>query len=324
MSGYGAGYAAFLCQTHRRAVLSACGVHRPSPASGRGLFANHRDYPRVVTRRYEPGDVLVPDFLPDTPEVRTELAEYYQSIDRLDQGIGFVLDALDESGRDDDTMVIYMSDHGMPFPGAKASPYDSGLRVPLIVRSPEQTRRGVECDAMVNWTDILPTVLDWAGVEKGDEQSPGRSLMPILEKTNPEDRNSIFFSHTFHEIVNYYPFRGVRTRQYKYTKTLFPRLTMPLPSDLWDSPSWQGVRRRRLDRMGRRSTDAVLHHGAEELYDIDHDPTESINLAGRPEYASTLASLRDQVDQFRRETGDPWLGYFERIGRPPEYPKMDF
>ena len=99
------------------------GFSDPHRASGPGLFANHRDYPHVVTRRYEPGDVLVPDFLPDTPEVRAELAEYYQSIDRLDQGIGFVLDALDESGRADETLVIYMSDHGMPFPGAKGSPF---------------------------------------------------------------------------------------------------------------------------------------------------------------------------------------------------------
>ena len=299
------------------------GFTDPHRASGPGRFANHRHYPHVVTRRYEPGDVLVPDFLPDTPEVRAELAEYYQSIDRLDQGIGFVLDALDESGRAEETLVIYMSDHGMPFPGAKGSPYDSGLRVPLIVRSPEQARRGVVSNAMVNWTDILPTVVDWAGVEQGDDKATGRSLMPILEQTDPADRDSVFFSHTFHEIVNYYPFRGVRTRKYKYTKALFPELTMPLPSDLWDSPTWQGTQWRRLRNMGRRSTEAVVHHAAEELYDIEADPMESTNLAEQSAYAGTLARLRGQVDQFRRETGDPWLGYFERIGRPPEEPRTD-
>ena len=296
------------------------GFTDPHRSSGPGLFANHREYPHVEKHKYSPDDVVLPDFLPDTPEVRTELAEYYESIDRLDQGVGFVLDALEESGRADDTLVIYMSDHGMPFPGAKGSPYDSGLRVPLIIRRPDQSKRGVVNQAHVNWTDILPTVADWAGADLPDYPVDGRSLLPVLEQERPQGWDSAFFSHTNHEIVNHFPFRGVRTSQYKYTKVLFPELTMPLPSDLWRSPTWQGTRWRKLDKMGRRSTEAVLHHSDEELYDIENDPAESKNLASSPAHASVLAELRKRVEDFRRNTKDPWLRYFERIHEAPSAP----
>ena len=294
------------------------GFSDPHRSGGPGLFANHRGYPNVTKRKYDPAAVIVPGFLPNTPEVRTELAEYYESIDRLDQGVGFCLDALEESGRADETLVIYMSDHGMPFPGAKGSPYDSGLHVPLIIGTPDQNKQGLRSQALVNWTDILPTVTEWAGVDTADYEMHGRSLLPILEEERPAGRDEIFFSHTFHEIVNYFPFRGIRTRQYKYTKPLHPELTMPLPSDLWKSPTWAGVRSRNLDMMGQRKTEDVLHHSEEELYDIVADPMETRNLADSSTHAATLKELRDKVTNFRRETGDPWLGYFERIHQPAE------
>jgi N-sulfoglucosamine sulfohydrolase len=294
------------------------GFGDPHRASGPGLFANHRSYPNVRKRAYAPADVIVPHFLPDTPEVRRELAEHYEAIDRLDQGIGFLLQALEESGRAEDTMVIYMSDHGMPFPGAKGSHYDTGLHVPLVIRTPSQTKRGGACNALVNWTDILPTVMAWAGAELPQNPVYGRSLLPILEQENPEGWDAIFFSHTFHEVVNYYPFRGIRTRQYKYTKILFSELMMPLPSDLWQSPTWEGVRSRQLEKMGLRVTENVLHHQGEELYDIVEDPTETRNLAGLPQHAATLEDLRGKVREFRRQTNDTWLDYFDRIEAPPK------
>src|SRR5215472_15313770 len=178
--------------------------------AGRG-FANERGYKNVKKNVYSPGDVIVPPFLPDKPEVRAELAEYYQAIDRLDQGAGFLLEALEKAGRAKDTLIIYMSDHGMPFTGAKGSPYDSGLRCPLIISTPEMKRRGLVNDALAHWPDISPTVLEWIGLPLPEERH-GLSLLPILEQENPAGRDQFFFSHTFHEVNNYYPFRGVRTR----------------------------------------------------------------------------------------------------------------
>jgi hypothetical protein len=93
---------------------------------------------------------------------------------------------------------------------------------------------------------------------------------------------------------------------------------MPLPSDLWQSPTWEGVRSRQLENMGLRVTENVLHHQGEELYDIVEDPTETKNLAGLPQHAATLEDLRRRVREFRRQTGDTWLDYFDRIEAPPK------
>ena len=273
--------------------------------AGRG-FANERAYPNVKKNVYSPADVIVPPFLSDKPEVRAELAEYYQSIDRLDQGVGFLLEALEKSGRAKDTLVIYMSDHGMPFPGAKGSPYDSGLACPLIVSTPEMKRRGLVNNALTHWPDIAPTVLDWMRLPLPEERH-GRSLLPILEQESPAGRDEFFYSHSFHEINNYYPVRGIRTRTHKYLRVLYPELEMPIPSDLFASTTWRGVRKRRDEMMGQRRTAAVLHHAKEELYDVERDPNETTNIAERVDSAATLARLREQVRKFRADTRDPWF-----------------
>ncbi len=174
-------------------------------------FGNRRSYEGVEETRYDPAEVPVPDFLPDHPEVRAELAEYYQAISRLDFGFGLAMQALEAAGRADETMVIVMSDHGMPFPGAKASSFDSGHHGPLLIARPGA--RPVECDALVNWSSIAPTVFDWCGVEPPGGL-PKRSLMPILDQGHPPGWDETFFSHTFHEVTNYYPYRGLRGRRY--------------------------------------------------------------------------------------------------------------
>ncbi len=126
------------------------------------LFGNEREYPGVEEVTYDPSQVIVPPFLPDTPVCRAEIAQYYQSISRIDQGLGRLVQVLKDAGVYDDTLIIYTSDHGMAFPGAKTTTYEGGLRVPFIVRSPDQQKRGIASDAMVSLVDITPTILDFA------------------------------------------------------------------------------------------------------------------------------------------------------------------
>jgi len=305
--------AQFLKQAAGRPFYLHVGYTDPH-RGGPGAFANGRDYPDVKKTVYPPADVIVPPFLPDLPEVRQELAEYYQSISRLDQGIGFLLEVLQNSGRAQDTLLIYVGDNGMPFPGAKASCYDSGLNCPMIIRSPAARKRGVASNALVNFTSILPTALDWMGIPPPEYPLHGRNLLPILEEESPAGWDETFFSHTFHEINNYYPFRGIRTRRYKYIRFLYPELEMPLPSDLFASATWQAVRRNSLAKMGVRRTAAVMHHNHEELYDLQRDPWETTNLAKSPDHAAILRELREKVQRLRRETKDPWWIVDEQRG----------
>jgi N-sulfoglucosamine sulfohydrolase len=269
-------------------------------------FANDGTYPGIDKVTFSPKDIPVPDHLPDLPAVRADLADYYESVNRLDQGVGHLLKLLEATGRDKDTLVIFLSDNGIPFPGAKTTLYDAGIRLPLIVCSPGQSKRGVVNAAMVSWIDVLPTILDWAGVKR-PASLQGRSLLPILEEESPKGWDDVYGSHTFHEVTMYYPIRAVRTRQYKYIRNLAHKLDYPFASDLYNSPTWQAMFHRGEKNMGKRTVDQFLHRPAEELYDVANDPAEARNLAGDPKYAATLAELREKVRAWQKKTGDPWV-----------------
>jgi len=294
--------AAFLEKVKGQPFLLVVGYVDPHRAA-KG-FANDREYSRVQSVKYDPAGLRVPFFLPDQPEVRADLADYYQSVARLDQGVGLMLAELKKAGRDQDTIVIFLSDNGIPFPGAKTTLYDPGVHLPLIISSPRQSRRGVVSQAMASWIDITPTILDAAGVKP--PALPGRSLLPILDDPNPPGWDRVYLSHTFHEVTMYYPIRGVRTRQYKYLWNLAHELPFVPASDLYNSPTYQGILRRGDDKLGERSFKAYLQRPREELYDLGKDPKELNNLADDPEHAAILAELRQAVRQFQKDTIDPW------------------
>jgi len=269
--------------------------------------SNRRDYPRVERVTYSTDEVILPPYLPDEPEVREEFTEYYQSVSRLDQGIGYVLDFLEKTGHADDTLVMYISDNGIPFPGAKTTLYDPGIHLPMIVSSPTLRRRGAVNNAMVSFIDIVPTILDWTGAEPPPYGLPGRSILPILEEENPPGWDEIFASHTFHQITMYYPMRAIRTRRYKYIRNLAHKLDYPFASDLYNSPTWQGILRRGDSMMGVRPIEAYIHRPEEELYDLESDPNEVNNLAADSRYANVLDDLRKRLRVFQEETDDPWM-----------------
>lgn len=273
-------------------------------AAGKG-FGNDREYPGVQEVTYDPADMVIPPFLPDTPEVRAELADYCQSVSRMDQGVGAVMDAVEQTGHRNDTMVIYLSDNGIAFPGAKTTLYDPGIHLPLLVSAPTQSNRGGACHAMVSFVDVAPTILEWAGVEPPKTMA-GRSFLGILDQENPSGWDRVFASHQFHEVTMYYPVRMIRTRQYKYLLNLAHPLEYPLASDLWGSQTWQGVLRRGDTRCGQRTVEALLHRPREELYDLQADPHETRNLADDPAHAETLADLRKQLREWQEQTKDPW------------------
>ncbi len=269
-------------------------------------YGNDRAWPGVSPERYDPGKVPIPSHLPDLPAVRQDLADYYESLSRLDAGVGMILDDLIATGRADDTLVIFLSDNGRPFPGAKTNFYDAGLHLPLIVHAPGSPP--AVNDAMVSWTDIAPTVLGWAGVAPPAAYTlSGTSLLPILGKTDDPARDAILASHDFHEINQYYPMRCIRTRTHNYILNLAHPLDYPIAGDVAGSPSWQAIAADPAIRLGKRSQAAYLKRPAEELYDLARDPDELVNVATDPAYASVKAALAERLRAVRAATRDPWL-----------------
>ncbi len=276
------------------------------PHRSRKGFGDEVDAKGVPEFDYQPDEVVVPRWLPDTPTVRKELVSYYRAVSRMDYGVGLLLDVLDETGAAGNTLVIYISDNGPAFPGAKTNLYDPGIHLPMIVRCPSLRPGGRVNHAMVSWVDITPTILDWAGV-KPPKTVQGRSFLPILVQENPQGWDAVFASHTFHEITMYYPMRVIRTREYKYILNLAYPLDYPFASDLYASPTWQEVLTTRATHFGPRTVEAYIHRPREELYHLPTDPDEVKNLVNDPSHRTVLKELRSRLRTWQRKTKDPWI-----------------
>ena len=302
----------------------------PHRGGGPDRFANFPDqpdrYPGIKPVTFHPEAVPVPDWLPDTPAVREELAAYYQAISRMDQGIGDLLDALEETGHADDTLVLFLSDNGPPFPGAKTTLYQPGMNLPLIVRDPFATSKGGTSDALVCWADLTPTILDWCGVEPKprpairprendgtiDDGPPqpvtfhGRSFVPAIGQEHAEGFETLFASHNFHEITNYYPMRVLIDGHHKLIFNIAHPLPYPFASDLYASPTWQDVLTSNRGYYGKRPTEDYLQRPRFELYDLQADPDEVNNLARVPEHRERLERMQATLKTWQEETSDPW------------------
>lgn len=315
---------------HRSGGAIAGHPLKPNP------FGNHLQYPEIDDVRYHEPSLAVPPHLPDLPETRAELAQYYQAISRTDAGLARLIEILKEAGQYENTLIIFASDNGMPWPGAKTTVYDPGIRLPLVVRSPDQERRGVVSDAMISWVDFTPTILDFAGVKNvmappfqvGDAESGGsaptdgkrpagerqvkyefhgRSFLTTLEGGKPAGWDYVFASHQFHEITMYYPMRVLRTDRYKLILNVAHQLPYPFASDLYASATWQAFLKSEQSHYGRRRATDYLFRPRYELYDLQRDPDELLNVAEQPEYQRIFAELSGRLKDFQSKTRDPWF-----------------
>ncbi len=275
---------------------------------GPNLFGNRpAGHPGITPVTYRPEDVRVPSFLPDTPAARAELAEYYQAVSRLDQGIGRLIEILKAAGRYESTLIVYLSDNGAAFPGAKTTLYDPGMRLPCLVRAPGRRHPGAVQDAMITWADLAPTLLDVAGVPAAPGDFDGRSFRAGLDGAPLPGWDEVFASHTFHEVTMYYPMRAVRTRGHKLILNLAHELTYPSALDLIKSPTWISAVNSGSGRYGPRTFDRFLHRPRVELYDLARDPDESANLADDPAHRKLRDELLEKIRTFQTATRDPWV-----------------
>lgn len=270
-------------------------------------------YPGIKEVKYDPKEVIVPPFLPDTPACRAELAQYYQAVSRLDQGLGRLIQLLKDAGKYDDTLILFISDNGIPFPGAKTTLYEPGMRLPCIVRNPYAKKRGVVSESLVSWVDLAPTILDYANAPAlKTARLHGRSFLPTLEQEKITGWDEVYASHTFHEIQMYYPMRVVRDRQYKLIWNIAHPLPFPFASDLWESATWQDIFKKGPETLyGKRTVKAYIQRPQFELYDLENDPDEIKNLAGDAKMAKVLEEMKAKLKAFQKRTGDPWISKWE-------------
>lgn len=256
-----------------------------------GLFHTHREFP-AIDPSVNPDYVAVPSVLEDNRETRRDMAAFMTSAKMADRCFGKVLDALEASGRADDTLVLYTTDHGIAFPNMKCSLYDTGIGVSLIVRYPGNKMKGKAVDALVSHLDIFPTVCDIAGVEK-PAWLQGRSMLPLLEGRAESIRDEVFSEVTYH--AAYEPKRCVRTERYKLVRFYGEHDTCP-PANVDESLSKTFMVESGFLRQRRPK---------ELLFDLYLDPQERVDRLSDDGYRRVYAELAARLDRWQRETDDP-------------------
>jgi N-sulfoglucosamine sulfohydrolase len=258
-----------------------------------GFFETHRDWlnpPSLRDALYS----LPPANLPDTSETRRDMASYKASARTLDQGVGTVLAALEAQGLAENTLIIFTTDHGLAFPGAKATLYDRGLGVMLIMRGPGGFLGGRVNDALVSHLDVYPTLCDLAGVEK-PAFLQGHSLLPLVGGETDSLREELFMEMTWH--AAYEPQRAVRSERWKYIRRFGDR-ERPVLANCDDSPS-----KSLLLEQGWADRKVPF----EQLYDLTFDPNEAANLVDSPDHQTVREELRGKLERWMGETYDPLL-----------------
>lgn len=258
-----------------------------------GFFETHRAFfpPNSPTAA---NYTLPPPTLPDTPEIREDMAAFKASAESLDRGVQAVLNALEESGRADNTLVICTTDHGLAFPHMKCNLTDHGIGVMLILRGPGGFTGGRVCDELVSHIDLFPTVCELVGIER-PQWLQGASFLPWVRAETTAINEQIFAEATYH--AAYEPQRAIRTRRWKYIRCFDGWRTPVLPNtddsagkDLWIQHGW-----------------ANQTIAPEQLYDLMFDPQEGNNLLNNPSTQIVLGEMRSRLNAWMRNTNDPLL-----------------
>lgn len=259
-----------------------------------GFFETHRPYPADEYKPSDTSDIAVPGFLPDTDDVRDDLAGLHGSISKADAAVGRLLGTVAELGLDSSTWIVFITDHGLAFPRAKSTLYAEGTGVALIMRPP--TQRHVEpqvYDDLFSGVDLTPTLLDLLGVDIPDDVDGDSHASALVESPGaPVVRSEVFTEKTYHDAFD--PIRAVRTKDYSYIENLAARPALLLPLDIADSLSARSLDSEAIQQDRPRV----------ELYDLRSDPYERNNVADDPSYAGVRATLAATLSAWRAETAD--------------------
>ena len=298
-----------------------------------GANEPHRGYPKGAGLQsgMNPADVRVPGFLPDSPDVKSDMLDYFFEIQWYDSHLARMLRMLEQNGELDNTLIVVTSDNGMPFPRAKANCYEYGIHMPLAIRWGDRVKGGRTVDALVSLIDLAPTFLEATGIViPATQRTAGRSLLPLLRGDKPglvrNHRPAVFASRERHSSSRWnnqgYPQRCMRTADYLYIWNVHPeRWPAGDPQDIDDSGKPGPMHGAYYDIDNFDESALLLHRDdpkigpyfhlavdkrpAVELYAIRTDPYCLKNLAEQPSFQKVRRKLAAELMVYLNKTGDP-------------------
>jgi arylsulfatase A-like enzyme len=287
------------------------------------MWMNYSDpHRRFTAPEYEPDplQISVPPSMPDIPEVREDLAAHLGEVNRLDENVGLVLNAIKKRGLDKNTLIVFIGDNGAALLRGKGTLYDLGLHVPLIMKWPEHIPEKVKSDVLISGEDLLPTILDAAGM-KPNEEVTGKSILPVLKGERDENHKYLFAQRTTHgsglpiHSARFDVVRTVYNKEYRLIYNVNWRVPYT-PVDFNNGAMWN-----RLNEMHEQGTlqekfDTAFFANPRpmfELYDRVNDPFEFNNLIDDPKYSEITHELKAALHE--------WMIVYEDYANLPVSPR---
>lgn len=283
------------------------------------FYAQHKRTGKTIPDPHKPSrvftaeDVVVPGFLFDDPVVRKELGHYYCSVRRADDCVGQVLTALQESGQAENTLILFLSDHGMALPFAKTQVYHHSSHTPLIVSVPGVTKPdSVDSEHMVSAVDLLPTLVELTGIEQ-PLHFDGRSFAPVIRGEQQSGRDFVIKEYNENAGGSRDPMRAIQTKQYLYIFNPWSNGERVMKTATTGTPTYRRMKElAQTDPQIARRHELYQHRVVEELYDVSQDPDCVNNLIDDPQVQDDLQQLRETLEEELERTRDPLLAVFRR------------
>jgi N-sulfoglucosamine sulfohydrolase len=262
---------------------------------------------------YPPDKLELPPNIADTKRTRADFARYLAEITYMDQQVGDILRVLEQSGQADSTLVLFSSEQGSQFPGCKWTNWDTGLHTALIARWPHKTRPGQRTNALVQYTDVLPTLVEAAGGNVGKHAYDGTSFLSVLLGKASQHRSFVYGMHNNIPEGPPYPIRTISNGAYRYILNLQPdeiyieKHLMGWAGDgQLNNPYWATwIREAWADRHTYDLVKRYMHRPKEQLYHTAQDPYEMTNRADDPTLGAIKTQLRTELERWMQEQGDP-------------------
>ncbi|NLR91721.1 sulfatase family protein [Flammeovirga agarivorans] len=266
------------------------------------------------SKLYKNSEVTIPDFLPNHPKIKQEVTNYYNSVKRADDCMGAVMSVLEEKGKKENTIVIFLSDHGMALPFAKSSCYENGVRTPFIVSWPGNIKaNSVVKDQLVSAVDVMPTLLEILGIDEPDYLQ-GRSFKTILDGKKDKGRSEYVFTE-FNENAGGIarPIRGVLSSKYNYVFNPWSTGEIEFVSAAMYHTSYKVMANilSKNDPAVKERVNYLKYRRVEEFYDLEKDPDALHNLIDDPQYQEEINKMRNALEGWMKETGDYTLFAFQ-------------
>lgn len=273
------------------------------------LVVPHVPWTEGDASHFKQDELNLPSYLADTKETRSDYAKYLAEIEVLDQHVGKTLETLKEAGQEENTVVIFTSEQGSSFPGSKYTNFNTGVHTAFIVRWPGMVKSGNRTDAIIQYADVLPTLIEAAGGQVDQSQFDGKSFLPVLNGKTSKHREYAYFMHNNIPEGPSYPIRAISDGKYHYIRNLNPDeiyiekhvMGTMRYHEFWPSWLYESTNSMQVYNAVKR----YMVRPAEQLFDIEADTNSVNNLINDPELDDIKKRLSKKLNEWLKQQGDP-------------------